>query len=218
MYKILSAQSLRKQVIFLGFIVLSFALPQLSHASLIGQSVTVTYQEDTPFSSSDTVTVGADVEISSSDTSKNLTHDSILLDGDFIDINATSIVIQLSGGGADMGSGYTNAGFNLFPGARFKFTGFSFAPDVLSGVGLVLTNAIGLTDADVSFTANSLTLNNLGNLGILGSTVGNHGQIALNLQTQPAPVPVPGMLPLFTACLAGFGVMARRQKKSGFGS
>lgn len=213
MYKILSALSLRKQVIFLGFIVLSFALPQISHASLIGQSVTVTYQDNTPFSSSDTVTAGAGVEISGSDTSKNLTNDSILFSADFININATSIVIQLSGGGADMGRGYSNAGFSIYPSARFDFTGFSFAPDVLSGVGVVLTNAIGLTDTDVSFTANSLTLNNLGNLGILGSTIDDHGQVTLNLQTVPAPVPVPGMLPLFTACLAGFGAMARRQKR-----
>lgn len=206
MYKIFSARSLRKQAVLIGFIALSFALPQLSHATLIGQSVTATYQDNTPFTSSDTVTVGAGVEIPGSDNTKNLVIDSILFSADFIDINGTSIVIQLSGGGTGMGGGYTNAGFDGFTGARFEFTGFSFAPDILNGINLVLTGATGLSNADVVFTANSLTLNNLGNLGILGSTINDHGQIALNFQTSQQTVPEPGTLLLFGLGLAALGL------------
>jgi len=208
MYKFFSVQSLQKQVFLLGFIVLSFALPQLSHATLIGQSVTVTYQDNTPFTSSDTVTVGSGVEIVGSDPTKNLSIDSILFSNDFIDISDTGIVIQLSGGGSDMGGGYTNAGFDLYPGALFEFTGFSFAPDILNGINVVLTDATGLTNADVSFTSSSLTLNNLGNLGILGTTIRDQGQIALNFQLsqQPPTVPEPGTLAVLILGLAIFGL------------
>ncbi|GAO36077.1 hypothetical protein SCT_1476 [Sulfuricella sp. T08] len=215
MYKFFSAQSLRKQAVLLGFIALFFALPQLSHATLIGQSVTATYLDNTPFSSSDTVTVGAGVEIPGSDNTKNLVIDAILFSADFIDINGSSIVIQLSGGGTPMGGGYSNAGFDLFPGARIEFTGFSFAPDILNGINLVLTGATGLTNADVVFTASSLTLNNLGNLGILGSSIRDHGQIALNFQTSQQTVPEPGTLLLFGLGLATLAL--RRGKLFGYG-
>jgi hypothetical protein len=213
MYKFISIQFLRNKAVFLSLLALSFALPQVSYASLIGQTVTVTYQDNSPFSSSDTVTVGAGAEIMGSDNTKNLTLDSILLTADFIDITATGIVIQMSGGGTNMGSGFTNAGFDGLPGARFEFTNFNFLPDLLSGVNVVLTNATGLTNADVVFTANSVTLNNLGNLGILGSTVQNQGQIALNFQVSPNPVPLPGTLGLFGFGLAALGSLRGKRSK-----
>ena len=117
MHKFFSIQSLRKQAIFIGLVAI-FALPQLAHASLIGQSVTATYLDNTPFSSSDTVTVGSGTEILGSDSSKKLSIDSILFSADYIDFGAGNIVISLSGGGSTMTGGYSNAGFDIFGGAR----------------------------------------------------------------------------------------------------
>ena len=212
MKSFLFAHLLRKPAAFLVLFALTFTLPQFTYASLIGQTVTATYLDNTPFTSSDTVTIGAGTEISGSDNTKNLVLDAILFSADYIDIGAFNIVIQLSGGGDTMPGGYSNAGFNVFPGARLEFTGFSFAPDILNGVTLSLTDAIGLSNADLAFTASTLTLNNLGNLGILGATVNNHGKIELSFQvTQqppppPPPPPPPGVPEPGTLALLGLGL------------
>ena len=119
-----------------------------AHASLIGQSVTVTLGDGGSLFHDDVVTVGAGVELAPGDGSDIGT---LLLPSERIDIGATSILLTLEEGAPGGGTGYPS-------GTAYAFTDLAFfgQTTAITGVSLTASNITGISVGDLSFTATSL--------------------------------------------------------------
>ena len=121
---------------------------QAAHASLIGQSVTVTLTDGGSLFHDDIVTVGTGVELAPGDGSDIGT---VLLPSERIDIGATSILLTLEEGVPGGGTGYPS-------GTAYAFTNLAFfgQATAITGVSLTASNITGISLGDLSFTATSL--------------------------------------------------------------
>lgn len=182
MPRIAGVRALAVAVAFLG----GLATPRAAHASLIGSSATVTFVEPGFPDAVTVVTVGAGPEITPGDASA--IGDDILLDGEFIDLDAFSIVYRVRGDGDPVpGSpGFFTTGFD--PDAMYVFSGLTFGPTPfrITDVGIGLVNVIGVAlGPQVSFTDTSVSLV-IGTLGV-GEIPGglDLGTITLSLRVEP---------------------------------
>lgn len=206
---------IRKFTLHLVPIIFFGALPGLSFASLIGQDVTVTFEDDFGLEY-DVVTVGAGPELSYFDGSN--IGDFIFLDDEYIDIGDSSIVYQAQGGGdAHSTTGYQDLG--LDPTAKYVFSDLNWGvtPGKIVGVDILLENIIGVDlGSEVTFTDNSVSLI-IGTLGV--DEVLDLGTITLNLiveHDQPTGVPEPGSLALMFLGLVAMSNTLYRRKRNYF--
>ena len=165
---------------------------EVSHASLIGQSVTVTLSDGGSLFHDDTVTVGSGVELAPGDGSEIGT---VLLPSERIDIGATSILLTLEEGVPGGGTGYPS-------GTAYVFTNLAFfgQATAITGVSLTTSNITGISVGDLSFTASSLRV------PISALTIGELPGVdtgTLQIDVTFALVPEPG-----TALLASLGLVA----------
>ncbi len=165
-----------------------------AQASLIGTQATVKYMfpDLGTVYSQDTVTIGAGSEITCPGVF-NLCGVQVTFDVDFV---ADSVTVRI--GEDDI----VTADFN-----GFLFDNLDFGPNtVLAGVSLD-TNIVGLTDAQVAFGDDFVSINWAG----LSST--GNSFFALNFTTRDVVVqtPAPGILALFGLTLAGLGLVRRRR-------
>lgn len=184
------------------------ALGAEAQATLIGQNVTVTFQEPSFADVIDGVLVGAGSEISFLDGTN--IGDEILLDFESIDIGASSILYNVQGEGPEHSPGFSTTGFD--PAARFVFSDLTLAsPSRIIAVNIILSNVIGVAaGSEVTFTDDSVALV-IGTLGI-GMIDGapDVGSIRLDLTFEGInpSVPEPSLLGLLALSIAALG--ARR--------
>lgn len=193
------------------------AAPDAAQATLIGQNVTVTFDDDLGFPpESDTVPVGPGMEIVAGDLSN--IGSIILNDFEFIDIGESSIVYQVRGDGDPHSPGFQTTNFGVNANILFSNLNWGATEGSIVGITLDLVDVIGViccgVGTDVEFTADSVTLRALGTLGVTEVTPGpDLGLITLNLQVQHTPIPEPATLVLFGTGLAGLGLTRRRRQK-----
>ena len=203
MPRIAGVRALGVAVAFLG----GLAMAPAAQASLIGTSATVTFVEPGFPDAVTVVTVGAGPEITPGDASA--IGDDILLDGEFIDLDAFTLTYRVRGDGDPVpGSpGFFTTGFD--PAAMYVFSDLTFGPTPfrIIDVGIGLANVIGVAlGPQVTFTDTSVSLV-IGTLGV-GEVPGGFdlGTITLSLRVEPIgpvqAVPEPSAL----AVLA-FGLM-----------
>jgi hypothetical protein len=174
--------------------------------SLNGQQVTVSLQESGFPDATDTVTAGpGGPQIVGNTPSDPI--GSILFSHESVDIQNLRVVYNIEGGGGAYTGGAPQCsgspGCSLWSAnpddARFLFSNLNFGSSgaVLKDVSLSTTNVFGAQVADV--TAHSFEII-FGSAGILNGTAGNPalGQITLDLQTTPVPLP-----PSYAAFLGG---------------
>ena len=137
-------------------------------------------------------TVSAGLEVSEGDGSD--IGSGLMLDGEYIDVAATSIVFSIHGGGIDAAAGGTTTGYG--PGARYVISGLvDPALGEITGVSLLFEDVVGVTlGAEALFSAHSVTLY-IDTLGILFDGFDNLGTVTMNLTirdiTDPGPIPAP---------------------------
>lgn len=163
-----------------------------AHASLIGQSVTVTLGDGGSLFHDDVVTVGAGIELAPGDGSDIGT---LLLPNERIDIGATSIFLTLEEGVPGGGTGYPS-------GTAYAFTNLAFfgQATAITGVSLTTSNITGISVGNLTFTATSLRVPI--DALLIGEIPGvDTGTLQIDLTF--AVVPEPG-----TALLASLGLLA----------
>jgi hypothetical protein len=179
--------------ILLNYLAILLFMPLQAQASLLGDSVNVSFPTD---SSNDIVTVVAGPEFTHADSSS--IGNNLLLDGEYIDILESAIVYHVRGNGSIVnieGVDYISPGFAS--GHQFVFSDLDFSgiPNaILTGVTVSLTDVINVElGTDVFFNADSVTLN-LGRILVKYNNDINpsFGTITMNLQFATAPVPLPG--------------------------
>ena len=193
----------------------AFGLPEQALASLIDQTVTVTFHEPGFADLIDMVLVGDGREIEPLDLSNigggNTQDDGVLFDGEFIDIGDASIHYRVQGGG-DGGT----TGFGA--GSFYEFSNLFWSgpvPGRITAVTVDLLNVTGVAfDSEVILTGNNSVKLLVDTLVVGPLTVGpDLGSITLNLTVDhTTPVPEPSTLLLSLLGLAGL-VAARRRIK-----
>jgi hypothetical protein len=178
--------------------------PGITLASFIGQIPTVTYSESGYPDLVDTVTVvEPGVELAFGDGTA--IGDGIMLDGEYIDIKAASIVFSIRGDGpAYTGSGCSNCQTTgLGSDAKYTLSDFNWGgSQTIGNVTVTLDNIWGVAlGSEVFFSPTSISLD-IGTLGV-GPLVNGPdlGTVTLNVSF----VPVPAALPLLLSGLFALG-------------
>lgn len=191
-------------------------VPGISLASFVGLTPTVTYSESGFPDLVDNVTVvDPGVELAVGDGSA--IGDGIMLDGEFIDIQGSSIVFRIRGDGptytgSDCATCQTTG---LGPDAHYTLSGFDWGgTQSIGGVTVSLSNIWGVAlGSEVFFSPNSISLN-LGTLGVgMVGGVSDLGTVTLNVAF--AAVPLPAALPLFGTGLAALAGLTWRRRRAG---
>jgi hypothetical protein len=195
----------------------------------LGGTVTVTETETNPTLCSppicppttDLVTVGTNPEISGGDTTN--IGGGILFSGEYIDIGTSSIAFKIYGGGSDVGTDYSATNYGTDAAYTFLFASNSLDGPII-GLGLpVIGNVGGLASiinfsaADLSFTADSITVH-VGGLDVLDPELfgpSTFGLVSFNVETAPnqTSVPEPSSMSLSLlglALIAGWSGYRRR--------
>jgi len=185
-------------------IVSSFILAANAHASLIGDTIEINWQNPSigQFFSTDSVVVGAGAEVTCPDGGINLC-DGFGQSAVSFDISASSISIE-----------FIDVFFSEF--GQDSYNGFIF--DDLDWVGMIgeivdvelVTNVQGLDLADVGFGSNFVSVDFGSNSGTVGSFT-NGSFVTLNLITRHI-VPEPSMLGLMGLSLIGMAALIRRKR------
>jgi hypothetical protein len=183
----------------LGMLLL-LAAPGAAWATLIGQTVTVTFSEAGFEDEVDPAIVGDGPEIVFDDTTN--IGGSILNVGELIDVGALSVEFVIRGDGDVHSPGFQTAGFGA--DARYVLSGLDFSPFWIGGVIVTTENIVGVAlGSEVLFSADSLTLI-VGTLGVGEiAEAPDLGTVTLDLELIPEPNP--GLL--LGAALAGLGLI-----------
>ena len=224
-------------------IALSLVAAPAANATLIGDSVTATLSspngivgDSTPINESDTVSVGGGIEISAGDGSNignwMLPGGGSLglpLDSEFIDFQASSILVRVVSGSAGSGPNGDIAPFvtGYETGAQYIFSGLNDSVGTITGISFAVADASAGQSAIVNLAtlpsdwikrvdANtiSLALDQLEFFDRGNGTSNNFADITVNLivQQPPTPAPEPGSLALLGAGVWVLFVTRRRRK------
>ncbi|TCO73607.1 VPLPA-CTERM sorting domain-containing protein [Rhodovulum euryhalinum] len=171
---------------------------QAGAASLLGDTVTADYffPDLSTSIGSDSFVVGAGVEASCPGASGIC---GILIEPYLLDFGANTISFAQFGTRVP----YAGPAFN-----GWVFTGLDFGSGI-SGVSLSSSGLSGLDMSDVSFTADSISIN----LQDVALTADQNGW-TLTLSEIPAQIPVPAAMPLLLTGLGAIGWASRRRRKS----
>jgi hypothetical protein len=176
--------------------------PGPAQATLIGQTITVTFTESGFADEVDSVLVGPDPEIVFDDTTN--IGGSILDLGELIDIGELSIELVIRGDGAFHSPGFQTAGFGA--DARYVFSELNLAPLWIGGVSVTLDNVVGVAlGSEVLFSADAVTLI-VGTLGV-GEVSGGPDLGTVTLDLELVPEPHSGLL--LGAALVGLVLIAQ---------
>lgn len=179
---------------------LAMLLAGSAHATLVGQSVSVTLTDGGSLNASDSVVVAAAAEITPGDGSNV---GALLLPTESIDLGAFTIEIALEEGAPNGTTGYP-------AGTHYLFSNLSFLDPnlVISGVVVSLVNITGVAlGSEVMFGSHfvSLAIDTLVISDIPAAV--DVGKVTLTLQT--VVVPEPGSMALLASGLAALACRRR---------
>jgi len=216
-----------QKTVHIGFLGLSLILPTASQASLIGDTVNISFFDNSGNigNYSDNITVASSGPAIASGDSTNI-GTNVLLDGEYINIgngagaNTGVITFNFQGGGAQLAApqtAYDSTGY--FSGDYFQISGLvdpALANSQISSLSVTLANAVNVQlNSNAFFSGNTVTLD-LDQIGILNTNSGaaDYGSVTLNLQFAPTAVPIPPAFLLFMSGLALFAPKAGLTRNS----
>lgn len=183
-------------------VLLLLAAPGTAWATLIGQTITVTFTEPGFPDEVDSVLVGDGPEIVFDDTTN--IGGSILDLGELIDIGELAIQFVIRGDGPVHSTGFQTTGFGA--DARYVLSGLDFSPLRIGDIHVTPENIVGVAlGSEVLFSADSVTLV-IGTLGV-GEIAGAPDLGTVTLELELVPEPSPALL--LAAAFAGLGLMLR---------
>ncbi len=189
-------------------------------ASLVGQTLDVTFKETGFLDVTDSTTVidpGREFEHGVGPVDAFET-DFISFSGEYIDFGVESIVFSIFGGGDPHSTtGFLTTGFGA--DARYVVSGFDNSLTDLFGAGVTfgvdLNNITGValgSELLVDLTLNEITLI-IGTLGVgIVDNGPDLGTVTLNILPDTTVIPVPAAWPLMLSGLALVSFIARRRK------
>jgi hypothetical protein len=181
-------------------VLLLLAAPGAAWATLIGQTITVTFSEAGFEDEVDSVLVGDGPEIVVGDSTS--IGGSILNVGELIDVGALSVEFVIRGDGDTHSPGFQKAGFEA--DAHYVLSGLDFSPFWIGDVSVTTDNIVGVAlGSEVLFSDDSLTFI-VGTLGV-GEIAGAPDLGTVTLDLELIPEPNPGLL--LAAALAGLGLV-----------